>query len=707
MVLSRRARLLVGALVVWLLVGLSCEDRVLAVTIEGGDVVLAVGQTHSLTADVIATGRATREVTWASGSPQIATVTSVGLVTAIAEGVADISATSTFDDAMSTSIQVTVTAATQTLSITIAGTGAGQVTSTPTGLDCPTTCSAAFPYGTSVSLTATASTDSVFAGWGGACSGSTACTVTLTANASVTATFDSTIESNDDFAQRFSVSGERGTTTGSNVDATKEPGEPDHAGATGGQSVWWSWTATTDGMMTFDTLGSSFDTLLAVYTGSAVDALTLVAAGDDIDGVTLQSRVQFATGEGVSYQIAVDGYRDEAGTIMLNWAPGPVNNDFANRVSAGPNSSPATGTNVGATKEDGEPDHAGGPGGRSVWWSWTAPASGTVVFDTFGSDFNTLLAVYTGSAVDALTLVAGNDDYLFLMQSRVTFAAIAGETYAIAVDGHSGATGAIVLRWRPGNDDFVDRISLGWPSGSTTGFNHDATREPGEPEHAGAPGARSVWWSWLAPVTGPVVFDTFGSDFDSVLALYTGPAVDDLTLVAANDDAEDGSQSRVEFTATQGVSYRVAVDVYAGRGGNIVLNWSPGTPNDDFADAIVLYDHLGTTTGSNVGATKEPGEPNHAGEPGGRSVWWRWTAPSSRRYVFDTQGSEVDTLLAVYTGSALNALTLIAENDDVDGSRWSRVEFDAVAGVQYRIAVDGYYALFESGTVVLNWRPAP
>lgn len=73
----------------------------------------------------------------------------------------------------------------------------------------------------------------------------------------------------------------------------------------------------------------------------------------------------------------------------------------------------------------------------------------------------------------------------------------------------------------------------------------------------------------------------------------------------------------------------------------------------------------------------------------------------------DTLGSEVDTPLAVYTGSAVGALTLVVENDDANGNRWSRVEFDATAGAEYRIAVDGYYAPFSTGDIVLNWRPAP
>ena len=61
-----------------------------------------------------------------------------------------------------------------------------------------------------------------------------------------------------------------------------------------------------------------------------------------------------------------------------------------------------TGFNVLATKEAGEPEHAGKAGGSSVWWSWTAPNSGSVTVSTMGSDFDTLLAVYTGTVVSNL-----------------------------------------------------------------------------------------------------------------------------------------------------------------------------------------------------------------------------------------------------------------------------------------------------------------
>ena len=61
-------------------------------------------------------------------------------------------------------------------------------------------------------------------------------------------------------------------------------------------------------------------------------------------------------------------------------------------------------------------------------------------------------------------------------------------------------------------------------------------------------------------------------------------------------------------------------------------------PNDNFANALVLAGNSGSLTGTNRDATKEPGEPNHAGGPGGASIWYRWTAPNSGQVTFDTIG---------------------------------------------------------------------
>src|SRR5436309_11531286 len=114
--------------------------------------------------------------------------------------------------------------------------------------------------------------------------------------------------------------------------------------------------------------------------------------------------------------------------------------------------------------------------------------------------------------------------------------------------------------------------------------------------------------------------------------------------------------------------------------------------NDNFANAWLLTGVAAGTNGTTVGATKEPGEPNHAGYQGGHSVWFNWTAPRTMPIQIDTLGSSFDTVLGVYTGSAVNALNLIASNDDAPGlgTLSSLVQFSALEGMVYRMAIDSF-----------------
>jgi hypothetical protein len=127
------------------------------------------------------------------------------------------------------------------------------------------------------------------------------------------------------------------------------------------------------------------------------------------------------------------------------------NDSFTNRPTLGSGGANAPfnievrSSNLGATKEPGEPDIAGNPGGKSVWWQWRAPRSGPVTIATIGSSFDVLLGVYTGTAISNLVLVASNDDAPGALASVVTFQAQAGTNYQIAVDGFDGASGEIVM----------------------------------------------------------------------------------------------------------------------------------------------------------------------------------------------------------------------------------------------------------------------
>ncbi|MGD1714648.1 S8 family serine peptidase [Dapis sp. BLCC M172] len=511
---------------------------------------------------------------------------------------------------------------------------------------------------------------------------------------------------NDNFQNSNPISGISSTVNGTNNNATSEQGEPASVSEEGeNNSVWWSWTAPTSGQATVDTFGSNFDTVLAAYTGDSVSNLTEIASNDDSASNFLQSEIVFDAAEGTTYHFVVDGFSDETGNIVLNLLQTTTevgNDNFSNSSPLIGSSANVEAFNFDATTEDGEPLHAENEleenGGSSVWWNWTAPTSGLVTITTNGSDFDTVLGIYTGDSVSDLTEVASNDDAGEGLQSLVTFEAFEGTNYKIAVDGYLGEQGNIVLdllqQTTPiSNDNFADSATLTGIADTATASNVNASKEAGEPNHAENDGGSSIWWNWTAPESGLVNINTFNSNFDTLLAAYTGPSLQELTEVASNDDGGFGTQSEIMFAVEAGTNYKIAVDGFDGEAGDVELALSLQTDllaNDNFANRISLND-TDIFTGRNEGATSEPGEPAHAGNDGGASLWWTYTAPDSGIVTINTDGSDFDTILAAYTGSTLAELTEVASSDDsVDFGLQSEIIFDVVAGETYNIAVDGF-----------------
>ena len=411
---------------------------------------------------------------------------------------------------------------------------------------------------------------------------------------------------NDNFANRTLISANNsivGRALGTNAFASKEGGEPNHAGvASATSSAWWGYTPLATGTMVITTVGSNFNTVLAVYTGNAVNALTPVASNNDSGGTNL-SQVQFTAVAGTQYKIAVAGVGGAGGDVVLNVTPGapPANDNFVNRVPipvpAAAGTSTIVGNNLNATKEAGEPDHTSyNLYDRTVWWRYTPTATGPVIIDTAGSDFDTQMAVYTGSAVGALTKIASNDTGSGISPaSRVQITATAGVQYQIAITGWSGTSGNVRVNvtngttpppnpppFVPANNNFAGRIAIAPPAvgGTQTvyGRNVNANKETGEPAHAGINHATtSVWWRYTPSSSGQVTIDTVGSNFNTVLAVYTGASVTGLTQVAANDDASGISQrSRVQFAGVAGTQYQIAVAGYGGQSSNIAVNVTGG-----------------------------------------------------------------------------------------------------------------------------------
>ena len=418
---------------------------------------------------------------------------------------------------------------------------------------------------------------------------------------------------NDDFANAVVVDPATlpTTVTGTSAGATGEPGEPGGNGAL--NTVWWRITPAADGALTVDTFGSGdtfgpgFDTVLTIFTGASVDGLTVVTSNDDSG--SLQSQVTFTATASTTYYIQVDGYAADTGAITLNTdftppPPPPPNDDFANAAVLDPSTLPSTttGTNADASGETGE---TGGDGAlNTVWWRITPAADGDLTVDTFGSGFDTVLSIFTGTSVDNLTLVADDDDSGGGVQSEVTFAATASTTYYIQVDGFGPLTGAITLNASfvpapPPNDAFADATAIDPATLPATviGTNVAATGESSEPGGNGA--LNTVWWRITPAADGALTVDTFGSGFDTVLSIFTGTSVDDLTALTANDNAGGGSQSEVTFAAAASTTYYIQVDG-AGMGtGNITLNTMLGPQITDVAPATVRPGDAIRITGTN------------------------------------------------------------------------------------------------------------
>jgi len=222
---------------------------------------------------------------------------------------------------------------------------------------------------------------------------------------------------------------------------------------------------------------------------------------------------------------------------------------------------------------------------NSVWFRWRAHYNGAAEMTTDGSTLDTMMAVYTGANVSSLTLVVRNNDPANSDKetSRVTFTAVSNTIYHIAVAGNLAGRGGVALNINPeGNDLFTNYVVLAGASGSTWGRNTTARRETGEPVPPGPRGTNSVWFCGQVPLTGLLQFDTEGSNFDTLLAVYTGSRITNLVLVARDNDSGTNRTSRLYFQAEAGTNYWVAVDGVDGQSGFYRLNWGAPGPGPQF-----------------------------------------------------------------------------------------------------------------------------
>lgn len=236
--------------------------------------------------------------------------------------------------------------------------------------------------------------------------------------------------------------------------ASKEAGEPNHGGDSGGASLWYLWEAPATGRTAVFVCDPDF--AVGVYEGTEVSALTPVT---DLPGVVEDCEgVYFQATDGDFYSIAVDGKFDGSepaiGSFALYAVMPPANDLLENATEITGDSYENDLVTVGALTEELESTPGDFTFGSSVWFTWTAPKAGNVALATCGSTYDTLVGVYatTATAVGSVgEAIAFNDDSAgpkcatgpevpegppLNRDSELSFHAEAGATYKISVTGY-------------------------------------------------------------------------------------------------------------------------------------------------------------------------------------------------------------------------------------------------------------------------------
>jgi hypothetical protein len=383
---------------------------------------------------------------------------------------------------------------------------------------------------------------------------------------------------------------------------------------------------------------------------------------------------------------------------------------FANRRVFTDASGLGTTNNLAATAEAAEPKHATKRGGRSLWMTWRAPANGVATFETVGSSFDTLLAVYTGTSLANLLEVASDEDSGGFLTSRLQFNALAGTDYHLALDGFAGASGVVVLAWN------LETTAPPLPL---------LTRQPASAlavegaavQFAVAAEPADLAYQWLfndVPIPGQTAATlnlpaVSGTDAGSYRVRVTAPGPN--AAVVLSDAAQLDVVDKPE-TAALGLSADKLEDLFAddeplaGFAG-VLQGQAPDSPRGDprlhlAALPSALHDRElaapvaigvpGSQFTDNTTSTASPDDPPVCGLVTTANRWFRLrfgVPPANTRSVtLTTDGSEIASLLAVFTNRA--ALTLLSCDVATPPQKPAAgVAFVPQPNVDYLVLVDG------------------
>ena len=443
-------------------------------------------------------------------------------------------------------------------------------------------------------------------------------------------------------------------------------------------------TAASKGTYVFDTTGSALDTVLSVRADACGGPE--LGCNDDAGSGSHSSRITLPLLAGQHVILVVDGFAGDSGLFTLHVSrlggppSGPVGGcpeqDLGRTV---PQS--VTGSTLGGAEDLG--GSCGGSGAPTRTFLFTAPAAGTYTIDTNGSDFDTVL-IARADTCNGLELACSDD--FGGPTSQLTLALTAGQRVVVVVSGFAGSSGDFVLNISTATPPMPDcpEYDLGSAvpltiSGSTAG----GSRLSGGACGGGAAPERTFLYT--APSSGTYVFDTAGSELDTVLSLRADVCRG--AELACNDDAQSGEHSsRVTLPLIAGQHIVVVVDGSAGQSGNFRLHISRLTTPVPYCQARDLPSTVPQTiSGSTVGGANSLGA--SCGGLGAPEQTFVYTTPVDGTYTFDSLGSDFDTVLAIRADTCGG--TELGCNDDFSGTA-SRLTLPLSAGQRIVIVVDGF-----------------
>jgi len=381
-----------------------------------------------------------------------------------------------------------------------------------------------------------------------------------------------------------------------------------------GPNIWYCYTPSCTGTATISLLGSSFDTKLAVYDGCGCypDSSDLIECNDDFHGE--QSQVTFSATADNEYLIEVGGY-DTTGkgpglmsiSCETHTQPSPwISNDDCSDAQSVSDATELSFDTIGATFD--------GPGlcmaSPNIWYCYTASCTDYVTISLLGSGYDTMLAVYDGCGCYPASnkLIECNDDSPWGYHSRVTFAATAGRQYLIEIGGYGSETGQGVLSISCGgqpdpspyptasNDDCYNPRSVD----DVTDLEFD-TREATFDGRGLCMTSPNLWYCYTASCTGDITVSLSGSDYDTMLAVYSGCNcyLASHDLIDCDDDSGSENASEITFAAMAGRQYLIEVGGYSSEAGRGVLSircYGPVTPGEsDLGDAPDSTNNFGNS----------------------------------------------------------------------------------------------------------------